>query len=282
MCVSLHPAELSATRLMGHVATVDGETRHVIGYQNVAKNHHHGANAMVLPIPSAGELDESNFLDTTHAPHILKDMVEATTLRGRTFGGGRGTSKGAPRMRVFDHGIYSIALGRDVTKDALDEAMTRVPANRRPDLNWDVLSVYPELYPGWWLAFCCFDNRQAAQGTPLLYHYRPLDEFTLFLPALDAHDGQRPRTGRRVEVDHDILVGVDGGATVRYQDSLGALAPYLPTQVVRANVSDGVLPNGDFLVSTRDIETGPDTNGHVPLRRSYTSGRFTLERTIPA
>lgn len=168
-------------------------------------------------------------------------------------------------MTVFNHGLYTIAVGREVTKEVLVEALSRVPADRRPELNWDVLGAYPQLYPDYTLAFCCFNTREIAEAGPLLYHYQPLDPSKLFLPALDAHDGRRPVPGAPVGTDHDLLVGSTTGQSVNYRDRLGDLAEYLPRWVLRAAVSDW-LPNGDFTVNTADLnQVGSD----VQAVRSY-------------
>jgi hypothetical protein len=255
---------------MGNIVRLaNGGLRHVIGYQNTAQNLHDGPNAMILPIPAANELGPRSFLDTSRAPHILADMVASTTIQSRGLAGGG--SFGAP-MTVFDHGVYSIAVGREVTEAALTEALALIPERRRPQLNWDVLGAYPELYPGSTLAILCYDAREATEAGPLLYHYQPLDPTTLFLPALDAHTGRRPVPGELVIVDHDILVGSDTGAEVDYRDNLGILDAFLPRRVLRCGIADR-LPNGDFTVDTAQL-----ANGTAQAVRTNSTQQYTLTR----
>ncbi len=275
MCVSLYPARLSQTRLMGHCTQIQGQTRHVIGYQNTVRNRHSGPNAMVLPVPVApgAPFGPRNFLDTSRARNILKDMVDATTVRTR---GGGSFGGGAKGMMVFDHDIYSVAVGQEVTEAALREALDSVPERRRPDLNWSVLKAYPTDYPaeaGWWLAIFCFDNAEAADADPLLYHYQPANPDELFLPALDAHHGGAPVPGELVDTDHDILVGSDTGVPVHYTDGPNAgLAQYLPQRVRRAPVHDK-LPNGDFVVNVHEANSSASPR----VLRTNSSRSFLLE-----
>ena len=107
----------------------------------------------------------------------------------------------------------------------------------------------------------------------------------LFAPALDAHDGQPPRTGAKVRVEHHVAFGSTlhpTGNEVHYRDDVDSrdarpapswLAPYesasrdeppprpvastglLPPRV-RGTRLTGSMPNGDFWLSTATL-SGP-------------------------
>lgn len=282
MCVTAYPSHMSATTLYGGTAVKDGLRVHVIGYQNTVVNMYPGANMMILPIPAVPDtVGPHSFFDTERAPHVLDDMVEALRVaaprtRSATFGA---VAKGVA-MQVFNSGIYTIALGHEVTAEALEEAMERVPAHKRPLPNWDVLLAYPQLYAGWTLAYCCFNNADAARATPLLYRYQPLDvgSTRVFLPALDAHTGRPPLPGEPVVVDHTVILQADdfGGAPVYYRNDIGGMERYLPKHVVGLQLLGERLPNGDFTADVTDV----DTRGNLQVARTNSS-RLALPPAAP-
>ncbi len=244
MCISLYPAHLTNTLIMGNVVEREGQTVHVVAYQNRVTNTSGKKNLMVLLVPAAAQLGPDNFIATSQAPNVLEDIVTATTVvsRGFTLGGGSEPTRGG--MVVFRHDVFTIGAGYCRSREDLEEALAQFPEDVRPDLNWSVLEDLPETHPGFQLVLAAFDVRDAAKAL-LAYWYVPTDPTTLFLPAFDAHDGRKPQPGAFVDVDHTIFVGSADGTYVRYSDELGELAPFVPDQVLRVDVYGG-LPNGDF------------------------------------
>lgn len=276
MCITAHRARLTNTILYGGLAEHQGDLVHVTGYQNTVANQHTGPNMMILPVPAEpGSMTPENFLDTERTPGVLQDMVTALRLSG---GGSKGLSfsrsiGSAPPMQVFNHGIYTVAMGYEVTEAALQEALARVPAQKRPTPNWEVLLSFPENFPGETLLYLCFDNAEAAKATPLMYWYKPMTAGStrVFLPALDGHDGRAPQPGKMVGVDHTIIVGEmrSGGVPVRYQGDVEPLRPFLPERVLGCDLSNTWLPNGDFVV---DLD--PNARGSRMIERTHSSERF--------
>lgn len=271
MCLSLHRARLTNTILYAAETHHDGRILHVLGYQNRAENQSKGPNAMLLPIPSDADMGPDNMLDTTAAKYILKDYV--TSLRAtydgmKGFGGGRrsrGLSRGA--VQVFEKGSYTVALAEDAAD--LPAALERIPENKRPAANDAIFEAYASLYPGWKMALCAWDGTVDAE--PLLWQYEPKDLEHLFMPALDAHDGNPPKLGSDVTVDHTLIVGsvvappARYAVEVRFRDPIPEhLKPFLAThfhgQEFNATISSrpeaGLMKNGDFVVRVANMR-GP-------------------------
>jgi hypothetical protein len=77
MCVSMGPAEFTGTILYcGRRLHPDHGRIEVFGYQNTAANLATGPNAMLLHLP-ARSVTSRQFLPSSHAEHVLRDMVEA-------------------------------------------------------------------------------------------------------------------------------------------------------------------------------------------------------------
>jgi hypothetical protein len=87
--------------------------------------------------------------------------------------------------------------------------MDRIPENKRPQINPELLAWYEKTYPGWSLALCCFDNKDKKKAEPLFWWYKPIDPKNLFFPAVDSHDGNPPDLTKKVPADHIILLGSD-------------------------------------------------------------------------
>lgn len=276
MCVSLAPAHFSKTTLYVGEAQREGQTVHVLGYQNTAQNLAPGlqpsstarggraddfwetiddelpgqtGNAMILPFPAAAEMTEANVVDTDGCKRILKDMVEAIEDdMPRTLGvSAKRTVTNS--LSVFDTGIYTVVLASDPT--LIPSAIERVPEAKRPPLTASIFEVYAEWYPGCPVALCCFNNSEAVEADPLLWWYEPKYETRLFAPALDSHSGNVPNLDADVEVDHAIIVGsyrIDGERAhkVNYRDTLpDATRELLPDRVLGGKIHTR-MHNGDF------------------------------------
>lgn len=293
MCITFRAAELSNTKLYAGEAQRGDTYVHVIAYQNKAATK--GANAMILPLPAAVMPGPENVVDTRGFSHFLDDMHRATEIRPKSRGRSAATFGEA---QVFDVGSYTVVLAASPL--AVPAALASVPANKRPEVNDRVLGAFDTLYPGWPLAVCCWDGEFEAE--PLLWWYEPRMPDQLFAPALDAHDGEPPRTGARVQVDHLVAFGSTlhpTGNAVHYKDDVyfrdvrpapSWLAPYesatrdepppprpvastglLPPRV-RGTRCTGRRPNGDFWLSTKVLSgpaerraPGAAKGGPVPL-----------------
>ena len=254
-CCSLAPADFHGTRGLTAETRVAGKLVHVLGYQNTAVNKASGANAMFLPIPARpGSMSSKNMLDVSSCPRALEDIQEAAArsilLRSSSVSVSR-------RAEVFDQGLYTVVLAQDA-KD-IPAALERVRPERRPQLALSIFDAYTEWYPKWTFALCCFNAREAAEGAPMVWWYEPLNPDELFFPGLDAHSGQPPVLGARVDVDHALAVSTETmkvSADVRYRDKIAPeVAAYLPRRVLGTHL-DGKMPNGDFVFKKSDVEAG--------------------------
>ena len=220
MCISSAPAEFTGTKgYIGEVSTDKGLV-HVLGYQNDAKNLSDGANALILPFPSAEPMSEQNVIDLgeTTGKHLLDHWASMVLSEGRmTKGIALNNSRGLDHdeVTIFQSGIYTIALSR--SPSAIGDSMHRIPENKRPQVKAELLTWYEKTYPGWSLAVCCFDNKDKKKAEPLFWWYKPLKPEQLFFPAMDSHDGNPPHLNNNlgfdfrnsVWVDHIIMAGSD-------------------------------------------------------------------------
>ena len=273
MCITLHASKMSGTKVYAGEANKDGVYVHVLAYQNVAASMHSGPNAMILPIPAKGSLGPLNLIDTRKFKHFLSDIAEATKepslSRSRSF------SKGAPASldslaEVFDVGSYTVVLAERPGQVA--EALERVPANKRPTINNQVLASYNKNYPGWPLAVCCWSGE--TQAEPILLWYEPKVPTYLFAPALDAHDGEAPKQVD-VTVDHIVAFGstlrATGNTLIQYSDLLlpQDVAALLPFRAVGERIRRKSLPNGDFWYPVTNLDGNTDYTEPAPALRFF-------------
>lgn len=247
MCCTVRAADLSNTKLYAGEAHRGDTYVHVMAYQNKAATK--GPNAMILPIPAATMLGPENVIDTRSFPHFLDDIQDAVESSGFiTFGGGGELSE----AQVFDTGSYTVVLAERAS--AIARALDRVPEQKRPPLNPEILRAFEDLYAGWPLAVCCWDG--TIQAEPLLWWYEPKMPDWLFAPALDAHDGGPPNTRVQVDVDHNIAFGLarhrKDDPEVVYHDRIPTtVRELLPNSVVGTSI-DRTMQNGDFWLSLTD------------------------------
>jgi hypothetical protein len=270
---------MSNTRLYVGESFKNGKIVHVLAYQNAAETD--GPNAMVLPFPTDVAMGPENIINTSLFKDFLKDITDASRLRTKGFGDRRGMMLGAvggsadSLAQVFDSGSYTVVLADHV--DQIPEALTRVPARKRPKVSEQFLEGYGELYPNQPIAVCCWNG--SIEAEPLMAWYEPRDTSTLFIPTMDAHDGGAPKVGQKVDTDHIISVGginIDRGNEVTYtqlkripNDVIGLL----PTRVHGKRLPD-YLENGDCFVKTAVLHsTMKDYYSHgapaVELKRGY-------------
>ncbi|MFN8609426.1 MAG: hypothetical protein U0931_17950 [Vulcanimicrobiota bacterium] len=255
-CCSLAPADFHGTRGLAAEVKVHGKLVHLLGYQNTAQNKAAGGNAMFLPIPAKkGSMGPSNMLDVSACPHAMEDIQEAAARSIVTRGGLN--LRDSNQVQVFDHGLYTVVLAQDAND--IPQALSRVKAERRPQMAPEIFKAYATWYPGWTFALCCFNSRESAQGDPMFWWYEPLNPQQLFFPALDAHTGAPPDLESEVAVDHALAVSaisMKTSAEVHYRDKLTPqLAAYLPRRVLGHRVF-GHEPNGDFVFRLSDVRAG--------------------------
>lgn len=280
MCCSLGPARLSRTILYGAEVILEdgGGLVHVVGYQNKAQSlipssSGHSGNAMILPFPAVhGSMTKANVIETEDCPNILEDLARAVTppTRGGAYGSLGLVGSRAARVEVFNTGIYTVVLATDAS--LIPEALDQVPDEKRPPFNEAIFDAYADWYPGWSVALCCFNNREAKDSTPMLWWYDPRNTEELFLPALDCHTGDVPTLGAKVTLDHTIVVGSHQMAgmaimPVNYSDVLPLhVRPYLLNRVVGTQLPPMQVPNGDFFVDVSDLRNGKfDMDRRDPL-----------------
>jgi len=263
-------AKLTGTHLYVGEAEKDSKTVHVLAYQNKAESE--GPNAMVLPFPTKKEMTEDNVIDTRKFKHFLEDISKASEIQRRSFRsdskmlGARGISGNAVAA-VFDVGSYTVVLADNV--EQIPEALTRVKAARRPTVSDAFLEGYGEFYPDQPIAVCCWEG--SIKSEPLLWWYEPKDKSQLFIPTMDAHDGNAPQLHQKVATDHIISVGTStnrNGHSVYYHDQIpDAVKRLLPPSVSGTKLL-GWMENGDCFVKTADLQ--PKTlmeDASVILRR---------------
>jgi hypothetical protein len=265
MCCTLEPAKLSKTILYAGDTTIDGQYRHVLGYQNKAENLFTGPNAMILPFPSAERMGPDNVIDVGENKTVLADMAEALERRDRRFAKGmRSLSMGEDALlgsyvEVFDSGDYTVVLAADARD--IPQVLNRVPENKRPRINREIFAAYAQWYPNWPIALCCFEAKKAVENQPMLWWYLPTSHDTLFLPGLDGHSGHVPNLKEKVDREHSIVVGTTAktaqltsqGSKVIYGSTLSTdLKKFVPEYVVGGKMHLPT-PNGDFQVRTAKV-----------------------------
>jgi hypothetical protein len=267
---------MSSTRIYaGEAKGLSGRTLHVLAYQNVAKTD--GPNAMIIPFPTDRAMDEDNVIDTRPFKSFLKNIVDATKEQLRSDGRRSmmtlGMSSAKSMAKVFDVGSYTVVLANHV--DSVPAALSRVPAYRRPKMSDKFLSGIGDLYPDQPIAVCCWDGEIEAE--PLMWWYEPHDTSKLFIPTMDAHDGQPPKKGEHVKTDHIICVGsmdVARGNEVHYSqlDKMEAkVRRFLPKRV-HGHKLPRTMENDDCFVKTAALHPNDglcmDSNNEaVELRR---------------
>jgi hypothetical protein len=263
MCITVDEAILTATKLLVHQVEHEGKTVNVLGYQNTADSKNHGgANAMIIPIPSAVPMTQANCVDMTGVGDAFKDYAYLVQPRSRGVDLNEGVAVAAgpaDSLEVFESGSYTVLLSADLSLVALREAMNNLPADKRIELDLakaKIIRAFKKLYPGWHIAICVWSGYMEAE--PILWWYEPMPEYVgnHFLPGLDAHDGNPPQVGADVEVDHTLLVGAPPDR--RYEDAGGNaqevvaktpehLRKWLPTNVFGTPYF-GKMRNGDWVV----------------------------------
>lgn len=260
MCITSARATLSKTLIYSGEGVRNDNLVHVLAYQNNATSHAAGPNAMILPIPTNKEMGPDNIIDTRSFKSFLKDIADATkakTLGMDSFSMNmtKGLSRGM--AQVFESGSYTVVLAESV--DQIPEALGRVAANKRPSLSEAFLDGFGKLYPNQPIALCCWDGTIKAE--PLLWWYEPKHTDHVFIPTMDAHDGDAPRLSEAVDTDHLISVGHSEdqrsglAEKVYYKDSIPDDVMSLLPKFVYGTKIGSTYKNGDMFVGTESLHT---------------------------
>ena len=176
--------------------------RHVMAYQNAPLNLAEGANCMLLHLPAAEPLLPEHLLDTSDCPNLLKQMAASKTTREAT------RSLAVPQqIYVVEMGIYHVVLLNEKTPEALETALTQVPAEKRPSITLELLQFYNTHFPNYPVVLACFNNRESKQASPIVLHFKPSDPSHLFFNLLEGHDGSPPQLNQLVERNQVIIAG---------------------------------------------------------------------------
>lgn len=269
MCITTSPAKLSNTLIYVGEGHTQGKDVHVLAYQNKATNQVSSPNAMVLPFPTNKEMGPDNVIDTREFKGFLKDISNATKHLTRSLGGPMLKSFSLNAAQVFDVGSYTVVLAENTNQ--IQDALKRVPENKRPTISDEFLAGYGALYPNQPVAVCCWDGTIEAE--PLLWWYEPTWKGELFIPTMDAHDGNAPNVRANVKADHMISVGSADNSRVGhhhpvfYKDQLpDNVRELLPNFVYGTQIKQSVQ-NGDMFVETRKMCAGSKAYKDVPRAR---------------
>ena len=235
MCVTSAAATLNST----YVGAWEIEHpvygyRHVMAYQNAPQNLAEGANCMLLHLPAAEPLFPEYLLDTADCPNFLKQMAASKASRSFTSG-----NAFPQQIYVVEMGIYHVVLLNEKTPEALDQALTQVPAEKRPQIAPELLQFYSTQFPDYPIVLACFNNRESKQASPIVLHYKPSDPTHLFFNLLEGHDGGPPQLNQLVE-RHQVIIAGSSLGKPRHNlfpfvfNPIGipeALHPFLPTAI---------------------------------------------------
>jgi hypothetical protein len=262
MCITSSQAKLKSTIVYAGVGLEKDQEVHVLAYQNQAQSE--GANAMILPIPAIESLSSENMVDTTGFGPVLTQLAERIRPRYRSLS--LGYSLNSASTTLFTKGSYTVLLAENIRKAV--EALTKLPEDLRPNLTDSFVDGFENIYPDTQVALCCWKGVLTSE--PLLWWYKPKNPDVLFVPTMDAHDGEAPRVGENVHMDHVLLFGSFEPRTgTNVQDIVNRYVPYrwrklFPTRL-RGKVAEGLYsPNEDTYLKVSELEDNkPEaTKGH--------------------
>lgn len=242
MCCTADVSALSNTIIYAGHQTRDGQRVQVLAYQNKAEST--GPNAMILPIPTDISLGPDNLVDTREGGAFLETIATALGPRPRAYDSNTiiGAAADFDLAQVVEVGSYTVLLADRLSQ--VSEALERVPVNKRPRFSSEFIAGYAELYPNHRFVICCWEGELNAE--PVMLWFVPR-EARLFIPTMDAHDGQAPKPGW-IRTDHVIVVGVEQGGTpiehVLLHTTPETIKCLLAAQVQRHDVA-WHSPNGD-------------------------------------
>lgn len=257
MCITVNYAALSNTKILS-IPLENGN--HFISYSNKAKNLSGKPNAMILPIP--GETDQSLFHDTTKYKNFMEDIIKVCGLDkyyGMLSKGLRSKSRSSGDELSFDQfelGMYTVGLAKGFggVRDFLDS----LPENKRPVVSEELKKFFEEKYKGWSFAVCCFDSDKTIDSQPIAFEYKPHENYLLYFPTMDGHDGGAPNEDESVRVDHTFIYEHTGhmekGKFIKEFITLGEEVPkFLQDKKYRSHPLRGMQKNGDTFIDVRKM-----------------------------
>lgn len=252
MCMSVRPSEMSNTKIYVGEAMHKGKYVHVLAYQNSAKTNE--PNAMVLPIFTKEKVSKKNVLDTTSYKDLFNTIFAEPVTRSMMLG--------VSKTRVFTSGSYTIVLAANINE--ANNALNKVPANKRPKLSAKFAESFDKLYAEYPVAICCWDGSISPE--PLLWWYEPVEKDVLMVPTMDSHDGDKIDLNAQVKMDHYIAVGsaikkLVGGRSVSFKQNL------MPISIKTVKVK-GSYVNGDCMVSLDSLKNNEVARLYKPYRQN--------------
>jgi hypothetical protein len=282
MCICAAPGNFSATKVYAGEGTYDSKYVHTIAYQNNAESQNrYEPNAMILPFPTNVPMSRANVVNTSSFKGFLQDIADATKIHSRSLGKSMAFSAGvAGGVDVFDSGSYTVILADNIK--LVPGAMSSVDDEKRIALSYRFLMGFNKLYADQPVAVCLWKG--SVEAEPLLWWYEPKDKGTLFVPTMDAHDGNGPDLEANVDTDHIISVGsnqLDDSRRynrVHYKTPLTGVAKGLLPTYVYGTELPGTMKNGDMFFKVADLKQLGDKLNYPTIKRgvSYDSAHTSM------
>jgi len=268
MCICAAPGNFSSTKVYAGEGTFDSKYVHVIAYQNNAESQNeYEPNAMILPFPTNVPMNRANVINTKSFSGFLQDITDASKIQTRLLrSGGFEAACAAGGVDVFENGSYTVILADNIK--LVPGAMSSVSEDKRIALSYRFMMGFNKLYANQPVAVCLWKGSVVAE--PLLWWYEPKDKATLFVPTMDAHDGNGPDLEANVRTDHIVSVGSNlledsrRYNRVHYTDKLTSVAQQLLPLHVYGHKLPSVMKNGDMFVKVADLQAKGDSF-HAPL-----------------
>lgn len=262
MCVTTDFASLTETVIGAwEIEHPKHGYRHVLAYQNSPQNLSPMPNCMLLHIPAAKDILPEHIIDTSAEQdrHFLKEVAGQIKNQGsRGVGLEYGAaSRGMDSVNyVTQMGIYHIAILN--YPKSYGQALAGIPADKRPNIPQEFIDFYTENYDRYRLVLCCFNNRDAAEASPIMLHYAPLYPGTLMLPIIEGH-GDLPLLGTPINGERIVMFGshkMDGNnRNVFFMQSRGCspgVAEFLPRFVIGKHIKNNMF-NMDLFYHCNDL-----------------------------
>lgn len=271
MCICAAPGNFSSTKVYAGEAKLDNKYVHVIAYQNNAESQNqYEPNAMILPFPTKTAMSRANIINTTAFKGFLQDITDATKFQGKMLGTSRGIAvSAAGGVDIFESGSYTVILADNIKM--VPGAMSQISEDKRIALSYRFLMGFNKLYADQPVAVCLWKGSVVAE--PLLWWYEPKDKATLFVPTMDAHDGNGPDLEANVDTDHIVSVGSNlleesrRYNRVHYKSSLPPVAKQLLPMYVYGTQLPDTLKNGDMFLKVADLKLKGDKYSYPSIKR---------------
>jgi hypothetical protein len=222
-------------------------------------------NAMIFPVPAKHPITPDNLVSLDNCSSLLKDMWRFANP-AVSMGITRGFDEVPKSISVYEIGLYTVVISNNANTEAVMQVIEKkVPADRLPSIDPQLIDWFAKMYNGWPLIIACFANTASEWSVPFGVFYDPIWPDLIFVPGADAHDGEPPKIGLPVDVNHVLMFGADkvsngvpfsdvlkAGAASRLGMELTAKLPGMFTGVE----ATGRLPNGDWVIQLSDVMAG--------------------------